>query len=620
MAKTLNISKHQLSFNHKEILNLYNFGTEIPQNLLHQIIELPRESVIADLEKILIDAVDRYEDYSNEDWDESTNKIVFHAIYLLAELEAKESLPEIIVFLENDEEIVDYWVDEFLTDTYWQPLYKLGQNQLELLKKLLLNPDVSIFAKIAVSEAMAQMVLQIPEKRNEIINIYMDVLEFYKNQLIETDSEEDELITYFIEDTSKCRLIELKPVIEVLYDKNLIDMDYLLFPQYLDNLKNEDPLYFKVDILDIFQTYHKINSELEDFHNDIDDDDDDDDDNNFNNSKSIISNRILNSCLPAGKVDLPDFKHKIVEELFEYNMTISQDTLKTILELPREEIVPDLIMVIDFAIVNSSLYYRSDKSDKDGSKTNFPLHAMYLLAEMREEKALEIILKFLSQKEKYLDYWLGDFLTEEIWKILLLTGNRKLPDLAKVVTDYKFYEYVRFAASQAMAQTTIYYPEKRDEAFSLFQDILNKYLQREIPEDLFSDEVLGSVITDLTEIKAFEFINLIKDCFDKKIVDEFYTGPFKDVENEFKNKNIREYPIGDIFNTYNTIITKWSSYIDSDDDDSDMNNINDDDYDYNPGNIISSGEQFIRENPKIGRNDPCPCGSGKKYKKCCLDK
>ena len=21
--------------------------------------------------------------------------------------------------------------------------------------------------------------------------------------------------------------------------------------------------------------------------------------------------------------------------------------------------------------------------------------------------------------------------------------------------------------------------------------------------------------------------------------------------------------------------------------------------------------------PKVGRNDPCPCGSGKKYKKCC---
>jgi len=25
----------------------------------------------------------------------------------------------------------------------------------------------------------------------------------------------------------------------------------------------------------------------------------------------------------------------------------------------------------------------------------------------------------------------------------------------------------------------------------------------------------------------------------------------------------------------------------------------------------------VRTGPKIGRNDPCPCGSGKKYKNCC---
>jgi uncharacterized protein YchJ len=27
-----------------------------------------------------------------------------------------------------------------------------------------------------------------------------------------------------------------------------------------------------------------------------------------------------------------------------------------------------------------------------------------------------------------------------------------------------------------------------------------------------------------------------------------------------------------------------------------------------------------RTEPKIGRNNPCPCGSGVKYKKCCLNK
>lgn len=28
-------------------------------------------------------------------------------------------------------------------------------------------------------------------------------------------------------------------------------------------------------------------------------------------------------------------------------------------------------------------------------------------------------------------------------------------------------------------------------------------------------------------------------------------------------------------------------------------------------------ETYRRETPKVGRNEPCPCGSGKKYKKCC---
>jgi len=30
--------------------------------------------------------------------------------------------------------------------------------------------------------------------------------------------------------------------------------------------------------------------------------------------------------------------------------------------------------------------------------------------------------------------------------------------------------------------------------------------------------------------------------------------------------------------------------------------------------------ETIKRKPKIGRNDSCPCGSGKKYKKCCLPK
>jgi SEC-C motif domain protein len=33
--------------------------------------------------------------------------------------------------------------------------------------------------------------------------------------------------------------------------------------------------------------------------------------------------------------------------------------------------------------------------------------------------------------------------------------------------------------------------------------------------------------------------------------------------------------------------------------------------------VVPKPKQVIRETPKTGRNDPCPCGSGLKYKKCC---
>jgi len=32
--------------------------------------------------------------------------------------------------------------------------------------------------------------------------------------------------------------------------------------------------------------------------------------------------------------------------------------------------------------------------------------------------------------------------------------------------------------------------------------------------------------------------------------------------------------------------------------------------------LLNPSKPMIAEN-KVGRNDPCPCGSGKKYKKCC---
>lgn len=41
-------------------------------------------------------------------------------------------------------------------------------------------------------------------------------------------------------------------------------------------------------------------------------------------------------------------------------------------------------------------------------------------------------------------------------------------------------------------------------------------------------------------------------------------------------------------------------------------------YHYHPMNIQPTEQQAARVPPRVGRNEPCPCGSGKKFKKCHL--
>ena len=36
--------------------------------------------------------------------------------------------------------------------------------------------------------------------------------------------------------------------------------------------------------------------------------------------------------------------------------------------------------------------------------------------------------------------------------------------------------------------------------------------------------------------------------------------------------------------------------------------------------LVKGPEPVRREGPKVGRNDPCPCGSDRKFKKCCAGK
>lgn len=69
-----------------------------------------------------------------------------------------------------------------------------------------------------------------------------------------------------------------------------------------------------------------------------------------------------------------------------------------------------------------------------------------------------------------------------------------------------------------------------------------------------------------------------------------------------------------IYKNRKTLKNILSQFLFDDDDDE-----YDDESDYSDDLFTYDEPQqpFKREEPKVGRNDPCPCGSGKKYKKCC---
>jgi len=46
---------------------------------------------------------------------------------------------------------------------------------------------------------------------------------------------------------------------------------------------------------------------------------------------------------------------------------------------------------------------------------SFPIHAIYILGELKASEALVDILETLRQEEDFIEFWYGDFMTNGLW-------------------------------------------------------------------------------------------------------------------------------------------------------------------------------------------------------------
>lgn len=215
-------SKDAPEFNHPEIDKLYRYGLRIPHEILKEILDLPRQSLIADLEMVIQDSVKRYDYFTELEYEEETHSFVLHALFLLKELMAVESLPIIFAVLSSDDEYLEFWLGDHRTESVWQCLYQLGYNAPGVFKEFLLKPGIDTFSKTAVSEALSQMVLHHPEKREQVAAIYSEVFTLFSEASLEDNLIDSEFLGLAICNIINCRMKELLSVIQILYEKGYV--------------------------------------------------------------------------------------------------------------------------------------------------------------------------------------------------------------------------------------------------------------------------------------------------------------------------------------------------------------------------------------------------------------
>ena len=118
---------------------------------------------------MLHDTVLRYDFFRKKDWKENESEFMLHALWLLADLKVESTLADIFEILRQDEEFLDFWFGDHLTEGLWEVVFHIGKETLAQLKAFLLEPGNYTFARTVVVAAAEQIALHCPERRDEIV-------------------------------------------------------------------------------------------------------------------------------------------------------------------------------------------------------------------------------------------------------------------------------------------------------------------------------------------------------------------------------------------------------------------------------------------------------------------
>ncbi len=233
---------------------------------------------------------------------------------------------------------------------------------------------------------------------------------------------------------------------------------------------------------------------------------------------------------------------------------------------------------------------------------------LYILGAARDTQSWPILLRLLRRPAEEVDELLGDAITESLARIATSIFDGDADALFGLIADRSVEEYARSALFGAATFLTW---EGRIE-----RDRMREFLERFYAERLTGDGGFAWVgwfeaiallgLRDLAPLfhRAWDEGRIDTDFIERKDFEEDLAGAERapaDIER-FEDRNLGY--IGDVLEAL-----AWTNAV---------------------GNLTNELESSVADagwfpnepvvNPwrDVGRNDPCPCGSGKKAKKCCL--
>jgi hypothetical protein len=232
------------------------------------------------------------------------------------------------------------------------------------------------------------------------------------------------------------------------------------------------------------------------------------------------------------------------------------------------------------------------------------------MAKWRETRAYQPVIRWLSLTDAASTRLSGDVLTQDGARILAGVCDGDLEPIKRLVLDRDADEFSRGVAVAALALLAVWAEVPRDAIVDYFAWLAREGLERE------SSYVWSALATESADIEALVVFPELHRAYDEGLIDPQTIGrsELDDVEASprgglLERMKDRYPPIDDVARA-----TSWWAR---------FGRLVPDRRAEEPA-LAAAGEfdddapmEPYRAPPKIGRNEPCPCGSGRKYKKCC---